>query len=105
MTTLFPIMGLSEQEVNTTNNLPALLIDTLAGHVGPAAQDCILQDFIRGRQTEIETINGFIVEKAKEAGIKAPFNEAVVEIGNKIKQQELELSRNNVEHLSSLMNK
>ena len=101
----FPIMGLSEQEVNTTNNLPALLIDTLAGHVGPAAQDCILQDFIRGRQTEIETINGFIVEKAKEAGIKAPFNEAVVEIGNKIKQQELELSRNNVEHLSSLMNK
>ena len=101
----FPIMGLSEQEINTTNDLPALLIDTLAGHVGPAAQDCILQDFIRGRRTEIETINGFIVEKAKEAGIEAPYNEAIIEIGKKIKEKELSLDINNVQHLASLMNK
>ena len=103
--TPFPIMGLSKQEVNTTNNLPALLIDTLAGHVGPFAQDCILQDFKRGRRTEIETINGFIVDKAKEAGIVAPYNEAVIEIGKKIKQKKLALSPNNVQHLASLMSK
>ena len=101
----FPIMGLSKEEVDTTNNLPALLIDTLAGHVGPVAQDCILQDFIRGRRTEIETINGFIVDKAKEAGIEAPYNEAVIEIGKRIKRKELALSPNNVQHLASLMSK
>ena len=99
----FPIMGLSKKEVDTTNNLPALLIDTLAGHVGPAAQDCILQDFIRGRRTEIETINGFIVEKAKEAGIEAPFNKAIIELEKKIRQKELALSPNNVKHLAFLM--
>ena len=99
----FPIMGLSKKEIDTTNNLPALLIDTLAGHVGPAAQDCILQDFIRGRRTEIETINGFIVEKAKEAGIEAPFNKAIIELEKKIKQKELSLSPNNVQHLAFLM--
>ncbi len=103
--TPFPIMGLSKQEVKTTNNLPALLIDTLAEHVGPVAQDCILQDFKRGRRTEIETINGFIVEKAREVGMEAPYNEAVIEIGKKIKEKELALSINNVQHLASLMDR
>jgi 2-dehydropantoate 2-reductase len=103
--TPYPIMGLSEREVNTANDLPALLMDTLAGHIGPSAQDCILQDFVRGRRTEIETINGFIVEKAKEAGIEAPYNQAIIEMGQKIKQKELDLGLDNVEHLAALMSK
>ena len=103
--TPYPIMGLSESEVNTANDLPALLMDTLAGHIGPSAQDCILQDFVRGRRTEIETINGFIVEKAKEAGIEAPYNQAIIEMGQKIKQKELDLGLDNVEHLAALMSK
>ena len=101
----YPIMGLSEHEVKTANDLPALLMDTLAGHIGPSAQDCVLQDFVRGRRTEIETINGFIVEKAKAAGIAAPYNKAVVEIGQKIKRKELDLSLENVEYLAKLMSK
>ena len=46
-----------------------------------------------------------IVEKAKEAGIEAPYNEAIIEIGKKIKEKELSLDINNVQHLASLMNK
>lgn len=103
--TPFPIMGLSENDVKTTNNLPALLMDTLAGHIGPAAQDCILQDFIRGRRTEIETINGFIVAQAKAAGIDAPYNQSIIEMGQKVKTGELELQTENVAYLASLMSK
>ena len=95
----------SNKEVNvkTANDLPALLMDTLAGHIGPSAQDCILQDFVRGRRTEIETINGFIVEKAQAAGIEAPYNQAIIKMGQKIKQKELDLGLDNVEHLAALM--
>ena len=103
--TTYPIMGLSEREVKTANDLPALLMDTLAGHIGPSAQDCVLQDFVRGRRTEIETINGFIVEKAKAAGIAAPYNQAIVEVSKKIKRKELDLSLDNVEYLAKLMSK
>jgi len=96
---------LSEREVKTANDLPALLMDTLAGHIGPSAQDCVLQDFVRGRRTEIETINGFIVEKAKAAGIAAPYNQAIVEVSKKIKRKELDLSLDNVAYLTKLMSK
>ena len=60
---------------------------------------------MRGRRTEIETINGFIVGKAKEAGIEAPYNQAIVEMGQKIKQKELDLGLDNVKHLVALMSK
>lgn len=35
----------------------------------------MLQDILRGRRTEIEAINGAIVEKAKDLNIDAPVNE------------------------------
>ncbi|MFH5927401.1 ketopantoate reductase family protein [Roseomonas xinghualingensis] len=38
------------------------------------------QDIAKGRQTEIDFINGFVVEKAKNLGIKTPANAALVEV-------------------------
>jgi 2-dehydropantoate 2-reductase len=37
-----------------------------------------LQDVMRGRRTEIEELNGFVVAEGKRLGIPTPFNEAVV---------------------------
>jgi len=37
------------------------------------------QDIQKGRRTEIEQINGFVVEKAKEVGLEAPANAYLVE--------------------------
>ncbi len=37
------------------------------------------QDIQKGRRTEIEQINGFVVEKAKEVGLEAPANAFLVE--------------------------
>ena len=37
------------------------------------------QDIQKGRRTEIEQINGFIVDKAAEIGLDAPANAFLVE--------------------------
>ena len=39
----------------------------------------LLQDVIRRRRTEIEYLNGYVVEEGRKAGVPTPFNEAIVE--------------------------
>lgn len=38
----------------------------------------LLQDVMRGRRTEIDELNGFVVAEGKRLGVATPFNEAVV---------------------------
>jgi 2-dehydropantoate 2-reductase len=46
------------------------------------------QDMQKGRRTEIGEINGFIVQKAKEAGCTAPTHERMVEIVRRVERGE-----------------
>jgi 2-dehydropantoate 2-reductase len=47
------------------------------------------QDMQKGRRTEISEINGFIVQKAKEAGCTAPTHERIVDVVRKVERGEL----------------
>ena len=94
-----PIMGLSQEEMYHSNRLPETLLDTLVGHIGPAARDCILQDFLKGRRTEIEMINGIVVEESKKMGKSAPYNAAIVEIGAMISSGEISPKPENIKLL------
>jgi 2-dehydropantoate 2-reductase len=47
------------------------------------------QDMAKGRRTEISEINGFIVQKAKDAGCAAPTHERIVDIVRKVERGEL----------------
>ena len=38
----------------------------------------LLQDVLRGRRTEIEELNGFVVKRGRELGVPTPMNAAVV---------------------------
>jgi 2-dehydropantoate 2-reductase len=38
----------------------------------------LLQDVMRGRRTEIEELNGFVVAEGRRLGVPTPFNEAIV---------------------------
>src|SRR5437763_168515 len=40
----------------------------------------LLQDVMRGRRTEIEYLNGYVVAEGKRAGVPTPINEAVVDL-------------------------
>jgi 2-dehydropantoate 2-reductase len=40
----------------------------------------MLQDVMRGRRTEIEHLNGFVVAEGQRLGVKTPFNDTIVEL-------------------------
>jgi 2-dehydropantoate 2-reductase len=40
----------------------------------------LLQDVMRGRRTEIDYLNGYVVAEGKKAGVPTPVNEAIVEL-------------------------
>jgi len=40
----------------------------------------MLQDVMRGRRTEIDYLNGYVVDEGRRVGVKTPFNEAVVRL-------------------------
>ncbi len=48
------------------------------------------QDIAKGRRTEIDYINGLVVERAREAGIAAPANAAIVTAVKRVERGEVE---------------
>ena len=40
----------------------------------------MLQDVMKRRRTEVEYLNGYVVEQGRRVGVKTPFNETVVDI-------------------------
>jgi 2-dehydropantoate 2-reductase len=63
----------------------------LAGHKGVSAEQrpSMGQDIIKGRRTEIDFLNGFIVGKGKESDIATPANAALTEIVGKVERSVL----------------
>jgi len=45
-----------------------------------AGKPSMLQDLEKGRKTEVEGINGYLAQKAREVGAKTPVNDAVLQI-------------------------
>ncbi len=59
---------------------------------GGAHRPSMGQDMVKGRRTEIEFLNGFIVGKAQEIGIDTPANAALTDIVKRVEKGELEAS-------------
>jgi 2-dehydropantoate 2-reductase len=57
------------------------------------------QDIIKGRRTEIDFINGLVVQKAKEAGLKVPANEAITALVKKIESGEVSPNPENINEI------
>ncbi len=47
------------------------------------------QDMVKGRRTEIQFLNGFVVKKGEEVGIAAPTNKILTEIVTRVERGEL----------------
>jgi 2-dehydropantoate 2-reductase len=63
---------------------------------GGAHRPSMGQDMVKGRRTEIEFLNGFIVAKAKEIGIPTPANTALTDIVKRVEKGELEPDRKHI---------
>ena len=95
--TVQPIFGLRPEDVKDTNSLLEKMLDKLAKDIGPSARDCVLQDHLKGRYSEVDLINGLVVKEHEALGLSAPANAAVAEITQKIQSGELKPDPANLE--------
>jgi len=87
---VLPIFGLTAEDVRQTNRLVEALLDTLlAGFVLPDTKTTVLQDWIKGRHSEVNELNGLVADEAAGLGRSAPVNAAVAEIAQRIERGEL----------------
>jgi len=63
------------------------------------AKASMLQDLEKNRKTEVEMINGFVVEAGEKCGVTTPRNKKIVEIVNRIEKGRQSCSMNNIEEL------
>lgn len=80
-----PIFGLTKEDLEQSNRPLQTLIDTLNSHIGVGrGANTTMQDHLKGRLSEVNLINGLIVEESAKAGLAAPANAALVEVTRRI---------------------
>jgi 2-dehydropantoate 2-reductase len=88
---VLPIFGLTPDAVADPSTVVETLLDTLlSGFVMPNSKTTVLQDWMKGRHSEVDDLNGLVVETHRRLGGRAPVNEAVVELAHRIERGELE---------------
>ena len=94
---LEPIFGLTEADLAGSNRPAEKLFDTLASHVGPGrGRNTVLQDLLKGRASEVDMINGLVVEESERRGRAAPANARIAEITRKIEAGEIKPAPENM---------
>lgn len=101
---LLPIFGLSPTDVAQPSTVVDTLLDTLyAGFVLPGATTTVLQDWTKGRHSEVDDINGTVVAEGARLGVATPVNTAVVDLAHRIERGGLEPGPSNVALLQELV--
>ena len=94
---IVPIFGLTQEEVEGSNRLLQTLINKLNQDIGPGrGANTTLQDHIKGRLSEVDDINGFIVAESERRNMAAPANAAIVEVTRRIHAGELKPDPSNL---------
>jgi 2-dehydropantoate 2-reductase len=94
---IVPIFGLTPEDVRGSNQLLEKLMDKLNRDIGPRARDCVLQDHIKGRYSEVDLINGLVVEESARRGKPAPANAVIVELTRQIQAGTLKPDPSNLQ--------
>lgn len=82
-----PIFGMKPDDVRQSNRLVETLLDTLvSGFTLKSTITTVLQDWMKGRHSEVDNINGEVVAQARKLGLSMPVNAAVVEVARRIEQ-------------------
>jgi 2-dehydropantoate 2-reductase len=73
------------------------ILETTHGAILPTAY----QDFLQNKPLETRYINGYVVEKGIEAGIRTPLNAALVKMMQEIEEKKRPVNENNIKELIS----
>ena len=78
-----------------------LLLETLLrGFTLPSTKTTVLQDWMKGRHSEVNDLNGTVVDEAKRRGLKVPVNAAIVEMALEIESGRLKPDPGNIGRLA-----
>jgi 2-dehydropantoate 2-reductase len=102
-----PIFGVEAQrfvDAADGRGLDTLEADMAAGAGSLAGgRPSLLQDVMRGRRTEIDELNGYVVEAGRRFGVPTPVNEAVVREVHRHGVGRLRADPTNLEPLAALL--
>ena len=73
-----------------------------AGTLGEG-RPSMYQDVLKGRRTEIEYLNGYVVRRGREAGVETPVNEAIVGLLKRIERGEIQPDLSNAKQLEQAL--
>jgi 2-dehydropantoate 2-reductase len=94
---VLPIFGLDRAALSDQDRIVEVLLDTLLeGFVMPTSKTTVLQDWMKGRRSEVDQLNGLVAATHRAAGSWAPANEAVVAFAHRIEGGELQPSLENL---------
>ena len=86
-----------------SNRLVETMLDRLMeGFVLQRTRGVVLQDWEKGRKSELEDLNGLVAARARESGAAAPACEAVTELARRIERGELRPGMENLATLQGL---
>jgi 2-dehydropantoate 2-reductase len=78
---ILPIFGLTPADVTSPEAVVDTLLRTLLnGFVLPHSTTTILQDWTKGRRSEVDDINGHVVRTLEQLGRSAPVNRAIGDV-------------------------
>jgi 2-dehydropantoate 2-reductase len=90
---VLPIFGLTAADVAREEAVVETLLNTLLdGFVLPHSTTTILQDWTKGRRSEVDDINGHVVRTLERLGRPAPVNAAIVEVAQAVERGSLQPS-------------
>jgi 2-dehydropantoate 2-reductase len=102
-----PIYGIDTQrfvDAAAGRETGQLLADMAASAKGLAGgRPSMLQDVMRGRRTEIDHLNGYVVDQGRRVGVQTPFNEMIVRIVHQHGVGTLKPSAANLEPLARML--
>ena len=94
---IVPICGLTKEEIEGSNRPLQTIIDRVNHDIGVGGgANTTLQDHIKGRFSEVDDINGFVVAEGAKRGVSAPANAAIVEVTQRIYSGELKPDSTNL---------
>jgi 2-dehydropantoate 2-reductase len=98
---ILPIFGLTDADVAHSNRVVDLLLETLLkGFTLPSTKTTVLQDWMKGRHSEVNDLNGTVVDVSNRLGRKAPVNTAIVDMALEIESGRLKPKPENIRKLA-----
>ncbi|HVT66899.1 MAG TPA: ketopantoate reductase family protein [Trebonia sp.] len=95
-----PIFGMPSIDTTAPRKFIGDMLDMVIGHFGqPHSKVAMLQDWLKGRRSEVEEMNGYVVAEGRRAGTPTPLNERVLHLSREVEAGRLPFAPENLDLL------